>query len=324
MTIEKIVDRIEAAFKESLSTYQLPENLYDPVHYVVDAGGKRIRPVLSVLAYQTCGGSDWNILPAAVAVELLHTFTLVHDDIMDRSPTRRGRPTVHMRWDESAAILSGDVMIGIALRLLTTTAQSVPQPIGMYEAFATGLVDVCEGQAQDLAFQQRRDVTTEEYFDMITKKTAKLLEMAVTIGARAAGASDVMVHDIRTFARGLGIAFQLQDDILDVVGSPDFGKTPGGDIVEGKRTWLILTADKRANERHHRALLDAFWSGNGLDRSQIGDVIEMFNDLNIISDARSLVERYTQDAFEHLERLPDSSSRRLLSDLGHTLMGRAT
>ncbi|RPI65686.1 MAG: polyprenyl synthetase family protein, partial [Ignavibacteriae bacterium] len=164
-------ERIEVALQQCLDEFTHPGSLYDPVHYLFVGGGKRVRPILTLLSCEAVGGNADHAMSAALAVELLHNFTLVHDDIMDRSPMRRGRPTVHTAFDENTAILSGDVMMGMAMRMLERSARHAPDPIDVITAFSTGLIDVCEGQALDMAFMTRSDVTADEYFHMIEQKT---------------------------------------------------------------------------------------------------------------------------------------------------------
>ena len=318
---------VEQALRSALDEFREPTWLYDPVHYLFDGGGKRVRPVLTLLACEAVGGDRHAALPAAIAVELLHNFTLVHDDIMDSSEKRRGRDTVHVKWDTNVAILSGDVMMGMALRLLMRSAQHAPRPLDVIDAFSTGLIEVCDGQALDLAFMDRRDVTPEEYFAMIERKTARLLEMSVAIGANVGGATNGRVESLRAFARGIGIAFQLQDDVLDIIGSEQFGKMPGGDVLEGKRTWLMLECTRRVQERadapeHHLHLLDAFYASGALTKTDVPAVLDMLHHHNVIADASILVERYTNDAFAHLHTLPPTPARDLLEGLGRQLMER--
>jgi len=319
---------VEKALRGALDEFIEPAWLYQPVHYLFEGGGKRIRPILTLLACEAVGGERAGALPAAVAVELLHNFTLVHDDIMDRSTKRRGRDTVHVKWNESAAILSGDVMMGMAMRLLMRSAHHAPRPLDVIDAFSTGLIEVCDGQALDLAFMDRADVTPEEYFTMIEKKTARLLEMSVAIGANVGGATNGRVAALRAFAREIGIAFQLQDDILDVTGSEAFGKQPGGDIVEGKRTWLMLECARRVREDlgardDHRSLVTAFFASNGLGRDHVPDVLAMMESYGVVADATALVERYTTDAFDHLRSIPATDARHLLERLALQLMQRS-
>lgn len=316
---------IEEHLVQVLDQYISPSTLYQPVRYLFDAGGKRIRPLLVVLAADACRAPYWHhAVPAAVAVELLHTFTLVHDDIMDRSPLRRGRQTVHVRWGDSVAILAGDVMMGIAMRELEQSARHAHRPLDVVSAFSTGLIDVCDGQALDLEFQTRADVTEADYMDMITKKTAKLLEMSVAIGGSIANAPHEHIQALRLFARNLGIAFQLQDDLLDVTADASFGKTPGGDLVEGKRTWLVLTAQQRVSQPHHTALINQFFADGGIRTDQIPEMRSMLDSVGVLRDAQQLVHNLTKQAFTFLHHLPETPARSLLEHLGLQLMGRTT
>ncbi|MCX6140158.1 MAG: polyprenyl synthetase family protein [Candidatus Kapabacteria bacterium] len=319
---------VEEALHGALKEFTEPAWLYEPVRYLFEGGGKRIRPILTLLACESVGGDRASALPAAVAVELLHNFTLVHDDIMDSSDKRRGRDTVHVRWNQSAAILAGDVMMGMAMRLLMRSAHHAPKPLDVIDAFSTGLIEVCDGQALDLAFMDRDDVTPEEYFTMIEKKTARLLEMSVAIGANVGGATNGRVEALRSFAREIGIAFQMQDDILDITGSEAFGKSPGGDIVEGKRTWLMLECARRVREDKeadpdHSQLIALFFANNGIARERVADVLSMMGTYRVVTDATALVEKFTLDAFEHLHIVPKSPARDLLEVLARMLMARS-
>ncbi len=315
---------IDAHLSDVLERYASPISLYEPVRYLFDAGGKRIRPLLVLLAAEACGAPWQPAIPAAVAVELLHVFTLVHDDIMDRSALRRGRETVHVRWGDSVAILAGDVMMGIAMRELEQSARHSKHPMDVVAAFSTGLIDVCDGQALDLEFQTRHDVTEEQYEDMITKKTAKLLEMSVAIGATVANAPELHVRALRLFARNLGIAFQLQDDLLDVTGDASFGKTPGGDLVEGKRTWLVLAARQRATMPDHVELMNRFFADGGIPADQVESMRNALEAMGVLADARTKVQSTTNAAFGYLEQLPPSAARDRLADLAQQLMHRTT
>jgi geranylgeranyl diphosphate synthase, type II len=341
-TLNQYLDEIEHALQDYLAGYVEPRSLYDPIHYLFEGGGKRVRPLMTLLACEACGGDRAHAMPAALAIELMHNFTLLHDDIMDRSPMRRGRQTVHMRWNDNAAILSGDVMMGLAMRLVERSARMSTHPLDVMSAFSTGLIDVCDGQALDLELQTSTTATIEAYFDMITKKTARLLETSVALGAHVAGADTTIVDALRTFARNIGVAFQMQDDILDLIGSDDFGKQPGGDIVEGKRTWLFLSSEQRvasseqrvgarhaapssvASSERYRAIIHAFNREHGLPAERVPEVRAMMEDLGVLDDARILVQRMTEDAVAHLHVLPETPARMRLEELGKQLMARTT
>ena len=336
-TLNTYISEIERALQDVLSGYRAPHSLYDPVHYLFEGGGKRIRPLLTLLACEACGGKREHAMPAALSSELMHNFTLVHDDIMDSSAMRRGRPTVHTKWDVNTAILSGDVMMGVAMRLLEQSARHAPSPVDVFAAFSTGLIEVCDGQALDLELQTSTQASIDAYFEMITKKTARLLETSVVLGAHIAGASQPHVDALRTFARDIGVAFQMQDDLLDLLGTDGFGKTPGGDIIEGKRTWLVLTANERVNRgldgqatvsatdlAAYRTMLDAFDATPGLPAERVPEVRSMMDALGVLDDARAVVRDLTENAFAHLHALPESDSRSMLQGLAQQLMARTT
>jgi len=344
-------DRFEKALYVFLDEYTSPRELYDPIHYLLKGGGKRIRPLLTLFSAAAVANEETLLLSprvqregvggefaerepamdAAIAVELIHNFTLVHDDIMDRSELRRGRETVHVKWNESAAILSGDAMIGLATRALVRSARHAKQPLTVVDAFATGMVDVCDGQALDLALMRERNASVDAYFDMISKKTAKLLEMSVVIGARIGGADDATTENLREFACGIGMAFQIQDDLLDLTGTADFGKQAGGDIVEGKRTWLMIRAEALVNAAEnseayagYAELIDTFYKRDGLDRERIPEVIAMMQNLGVLDEANTLIEKTTRDAYAHLHALPHTPARDMLEELAHNLVARRT
>lgn len=325
MTIQQKLEQIEAALAQALVQYRDPAELYDPVHYVLSAGGKRIRPLLVLLATEAVGGETTDAMNAALAIEMLHNFTLVHDDIMDRSSLRRGRATAHIQFDENSAILSGDVIVGIASKLLSASAQHSHNPSAVFEVFSQGFIDVCEGQALDVAFTKRTDVHPDEYFGMIERKTARLLETSVHIGALVGNGDLQHTNALRTFARDIGLAFQMQDDILDVEGSHGFGKTPGGDLIEGKRTWLMLRAHEKATDTpEFHELVQTFFLHNGIAPSQVDRMRAHLVQSGVLAEGTAMVEKLTEEAFVHLHKLPDSTARQQLEELATTLMERTT
>ena len=251
-------DALEASMKDFLSAYPAgaADELYDPIHYLLSLGGKRIRPVLALAACEAEGGALDAAMPAAMAVELFHNFTLMHDDIMDEAPLRRGRPTVHTKWSENAAILSGDVMYTLALTALEGTPSDALADV--LRVFNVTSKEVCEGQQSDMAFETRDNVTVDEYVNMIRLKTSVLLAASAAMGARAAGASLERVEAWYRYGVNVGLAFQIQDDFLDTFGeSGTTGKQVGGDILSDKKTLLWLTTE--ANEEGRKAL--APWVG---------------------------------------------------------------
>ncbi len=228
-----------------------PAALYEPARYVLAGGGKRLRPVLLLLAARACGASTADALPAALAVEVFHNFTLVHDDIMDGADTRRARPTVHRRWNEPVAILSGDLMLGEAYRLLAQTPRGDLR--GLLACFSTMVEKLCEGQTLDMDFETRADVSVEAYQDMIARKTGALVEACLELGGRIGGADGETLEALRSIGYHIGQAFQMQDDLLDLVADDAaWGKPIGGDLVEGKKTFLLLRAIERATGRRRR------------------------------------------------------------------------
>lgn len=320
-------DDIESALTSALSEFIEPGCLYEPVHYLFEAGGKRVRPVLTMLACEAVGGNPDHAVHAALAVELLHNFTLVHDDIMDSSAKRRGRDTVHVKWNTSTAILAGDVMMGMAMRLLLRSAAHAERPLDVVDAFSTGLIDVCDGQALDMEFMLRSDVQADEYFMMIERKTARLLEMSVAIGASIGNATREQRSALQTFAREIGIAFQMQDDYLDAFGSETFGKVRGGDIMEGKRTWMMIETCARVesdpNSRaEHRRIVEAFRAGEPLSADSVSMVISMMEHYGVDTDATAIVEQRTMIAFSQLHTLAPSAARDGLETLARALMAR--
>ena len=218
-----------------------PYGLYEPIEYTLAAGGKRVRPQLALIASQMFGGDDEKVLPAALALEVFHNFTLLHDDVMDKADVRRGRPTVHVKWNENTAILSGDQMLIEAYKLLSgVPADKLPKVLQLFNKMAT---EICEGQQYDVDFESQEHVTIEEYLKMIRLKTSVLLANALQTGAYIAGADEQAQGDLYEFGINIGLAFQIQDDILDVWGDPKtFGKAVGGDICCNKKTFVLLSA----------------------------------------------------------------------------------
>ncbi|MBP7245354.1 MAG: polyprenyl synthetase family protein, partial [Bacteroidia bacterium] len=239
-SVEQLQKEVEFQLSQ-LDFPQQPESLYDPLRYMLSLGGKRIRPVLVLLANDLFSGKRENAMPAALAVEVFHNFTLLHDDIMDRAPLRRGKPTVHQKWNSNIAILSGDAMFVKSCQLITQTPISAMPAV--MNLFLKTALEVCEGQQYDMDFESRNDIEIEEYLEMIKLKTAVLVGACLGIGAQIAGAKEEEVKHIYDFGVNLGIAFQLQDDILDVYGNEQkFGKQVGGDIIANKKTFLLLSA----------------------------------------------------------------------------------
>ncbi len=259
--------------------------LYAPINYALEEGGKRMRPVLMLLTYNIFANDVEMAVEAAMAVEIFHNFTLLHDDIMDNAAMRRGRESVYAKWGSNIAILSGDVMLIEAYKhLQNTPSDKLPQ---VFERFNTMAAEVCEGQQYDMDFEQQEKVSVTEYTKMIELKTAALLSGSVTIGARLAGASEEDINRLDRFATEVGIAFQLQDDLLDSFGDERLGKKIGGDILEGKKTYLMIMAMSHANEEQREVLRTTHLRSDLSDDEKIATIKALYESLNI----RSLTEQ---------------------------------
>ncbi len=294
-----------------------PKSLYDPVRMALTTGGKRIRPLLAALCAGDAASED-NWLPAACAVELLHTFTLVHDDIMDNAATRRGKPTIHIAFGLNEAILSGDVIVALATEALSLA----PRSVEMLGEFSSGFKAVCEGQALDEEYEERDEVSLAEYFTMIELKTARLFEVAAVLGVVAGGGAHR--EACRVFAREIGLAFQLQDDRLDLIGNESFGKTIGGDILESKRSALFALAMQQYAEvdGKERALLDRL-RGRCTEPTDVQLAREVFAKLGVMEETKRLAAEHTALAEQALLALPDARQREDLLDYARHLLGRS-
>ena len=230
-----------------------PKSLYEPVRYVLKIGGKRIRPVLMLLAYNLYKDAPENILSSAIALEIYHNYTLLHDDLMDNAPMRRGKPTVHKRWDANTAILSGDSMLVLAFEKMAQCCPDKLKPV--IDLFTETALEIGEGQQYDMEFETRSNVTEDEYIEMIRLKTSVLLACALKIGAILADAPDEDAENLYRFGEQIGLAFQLQDDYLDVYGDPKvFGKATGGDILSNKKTYMLINALAKADGNQRKEL----------------------------------------------------------------------
>ncbi len=301
-------------------------DLADACLYVLAGGGKRLRAVLVLLSCEAVGGRVRDAMPAGAAIEIMHNFTLVHDDIMDHAPSRRGRPTVHVRWGVNNALLVGDVLLGIAYRqLLETRTDNLPRLVSL---FTTGLIEVCEGQALDLAFGQRATVTVPQYFRMIEKKTGRLISMATEIGALIGGSSPRHTLALRKFGLSLGRAFQLQDDLLDITADEaDFGKVIGGDLMEGKKTYLLLAAARRARGRDRRLVRSVLRNGGrsiGGRGSIVPAMSAIYHRYGVIRATQRLIRLNSDRAAAALTALPASRARTTLEWLARTLVYRSS
>ena len=288
---------------------------------MLESGGKRARPILTAYCADPANVDESVWLPPAAAVELLHTFTLVHDDIMDNAATRRGRPTIHVAFGLNTAILAGDTIVALALESLSKSDS--PQIAEMTAEFGLAFRGVCEGQALDKDFENRDEVSLEEYLEMIELKTSRIFELAAVLGALAGGA--INLENYRLFARHIGLAFQLQDDLLDLTGGPEFGKTIGGDILEGKRSVLFVLAMESYGETvgKDRAMLDRLRERRA-NAEDIPPIRSLFARIGVLEKAASMAKDCTDRAMEHLLQIDNAESRENLIAFSQLLLGRAT
>ena len=296
-----------------------PKNLYEPINYILQLGGKRLRPVLTLLTADLFNGNYQDTLEAALAIEVFHNFTLIHDDIMDDAPLRRGKETVHEKWDVNTGILSGDAMLINSYQFFEAyNGEAFKQLVILFSKTA---VEVCEGQQYDVDFETRNDVSIEEYIKMITYKTSVLVAAAMKMGAIIAGASTEDQDNIYEFGKYLGIAFQLQDDYLDAFGNPEtFGKQVGGDIIENKKTYLYLKALENGNQTE----LTSLFNSSDVDADQkVEKVKQIFVNTGADEETKKAIASYTKKAFDILEKLNVSEDKKqILKDFGMSLMNR--
>lgn len=309
-------------YLEKNSIAKEPYNLYEPIDYILKLGGKRLRPVLTLLATELFDVSYEKSLDAALAIEIFHNFSLVHDDIMDDAPLRRGQQTVHEKWDINTGILSGDAMLIQAYQLFENYEGDTFRELA--KLFSKTAIEVCEGQQYDVDFETRDDVTIPEYLKMIEYKTAVLVGAALKMGGIVAGASVACQEGLYNYGRDLGIAFQLQDDYLDAFGDPaTFGKQVGGDIIENKKTFLYLKAIEKSPVDEAQQLEHLFSIAPQDPSEKIATVKEQFMDSGAAQATQQEMEKYTQLAFQSLENIQISEDKKqLLRDFGLSLMKR--
>lgn len=299
-----------------------PEGLYEPIEYVLSLGGKRLRPTLLLLAHSLYSDNPDQALPAAVAIETYHNHTLLHDDLMDRADMRRGHPTVHKKWNDNTAVLSGDTMLILAVRhLLRCGSQRQSELMAL---FARTAEEICQGQQYDVNFETRTDVTEAEYIEMIRLKTSVLLACATRMGAVIGGAPAEEADTLYRFGEKLGLAFQLQDDYLDVYGNPAvFGKKIGGDILCGKKTYLLINALARADADTRAALLTLIDDKTRPAAEKIEAVTGIYDKLDIGPLTRQAIDHYYDEAHAELRRLPLPPARwQPLWDYAESLLHR--
>ena len=304
-----------------------PENLYQASTHLIRAGGKRLRPTLLILSSRLVGGNEEIAIPAAAAIEILHNFTLVHDDVMDMDEFRRGVPTVHKIWGIPVAIIAGDLLFSKAfeaLLKLTDRNVSYDRIVKSAKILAKTASTIAEGQAMDMSFEERTDVTEEEYFKMIYRKTAALFEAATKIGAIIANAPENIVDALAEYGRKIGLAFQIQDDILGIVGEErKVGKPIGSDIREGKKTLIVIYALKRASQSEREELLDAL-GDRSISKEGISEIVELLEKLGAIDYAKEYAIKFSNEALNILDTIPteDAEAKEMLKELAEYVIKR--
>ncbi len=291
---------LQELIQQGISSLQFPASLpglYEPISYTLEAGGKRLRPVLVLAACQACNVAPDEALSQALGIEMFHNFTLLHDDVMDRADVRRGRPTVHVRWNTPTAILSGDTMLTLATQLMAKCpAEKLPEILGLFNRTA---IEIYEGQQMDMDFETRTDVTELEYLEMIRLKTGVLLGAAAAIGANMGNASEATTHAFYDWGVNLGVAFQLRDDYLDTFGDAStFGKATGGDILNDKKTWLLIAALNEAPD----ATADIIAMPRG--QAKIDAMTQLYVELGLPTRIQAAIDEHTTRALDSLLALP--------------------
>jgi len=308
-SIEQLQNLVNKAIADTKYTEQ-PAELYEPISYLMQLGGKRMRPVLVLISTELFNGNVLNALDAAIGIELFHNFTLMHDDIMDKAPLRRGKPTVHAKWNESAAILSGDVMFVEAYKLMIKVDDDILREVlAIFSDTASG---VCQGQQADMNFEKIDDVSLPEYLEMIRQKTAVLLAGSMQIGALIGGAAPEQAKLLYEFGENLGLAFQLQDDILDVYGNPEkFGKQVGGDILSNKKTFMLIKAKELATGNTSTEL-DKWLKSSDDPLAKVEAITSIYNLLEVRKLAEIEIEEYVNKALKALDLISVERSKKVL------------
>ena len=320
-TAFQLLDKINSHISDIRFT-RTPVGLYDPVKYVLSMGGKRIRPVLMLMAYNLYKEDVTSVYDPATAIEVYHNYTLLHDDLMDRADMRRGKTTVHKVWNDNTAILSGDAMMVLAYQYMASCSSEYLKEV--MDLFSLTALEICEGQQMDMGFESRDDVKEEEYLEMIRLKTAVLLAASLKIGAILGGASREDAENLYDFGMQIGVAFQLQDDLLDVYGDPEvFGKKIGGDILCNKKTYMLIKALNRADEKQREELNRWLNAETFQPAEKIEAVTEIYNQLNIRNVCENKMREYYTLAMESLAAVAVAEDRKKeLKNLVKLLMYR--
>lgn len=320
-TASQLLDKINDHISE-IQFERTPKGLYAPVEYVLSLGGKRIRPVLMLMAYNLYREDVSAIYQSATGIEIYHNYTLLHDDLMDRADVRRGKPTVHKVWNDNTAILSGDTMLVLAYQYIVSCAPERMKEV--IDLFSLTALEICEGQQLDMEFESRKDVTETEYIEMIRLKTAVLLAASLKIGAILAGASEEDARNLYEFGMQIGVSFQLQDDLLDVYGNPEvFGKNIGGDILCNKKTYLLIKAQERADEQQRKELNRWLNAETYQPEVKITAVTTLYNQLNVRGICENKMREYYTLAMKSLDAVAVAEEKKKeLKNLVKLLMYR--
>jgi len=313
------IKKIEKTFS-TIYMSEKPSMLYEPINYILRGGGKRIRPFLVLVSAKAVGSDFKKVYNAALAVEILHNFTLVHDDIMDNSATRRGRPTLHIRNNVDTAILAGDIMAALAYESILKDCCADAKKV--LSIFTNAIIEICEGQGYDKEFETQKVVSIKKYKTMIYKKTAALLEMCCLIGASLGKGTTKEIKALGNYGKYLGMAFQIQDDLLDITADEkELGKPVGGDLAEGKKTYLFLKALEKASGKEKNMLLKVI-KNKGIERKEIKDYKALYEKLGVLEDAKKEIKYYTSKAVASLGVLKSKNEIELLKWLALTLLQR--
>ncbi len=312
---KKINDALDRCFDR-----ESPVTLYAPARYILEGKGKRIRPFLTLLASEAVCGSSEEALNVALAVEILHNFTLIHDDIMDQAELRHGRLTVHRKWNINAAILAGDMMIAYAYDLALQAKSN--RHAELVHILNHANITICEGQALDMELEEKQDVTIADYLDMIAKKTGRLISAALEAGGVAGDATKEQLQSLVLFGEKIGRAFQIQDDYLDIMAEDGkSGKMAGGDIINGKKTWLLLRSLELTAGADHD-LLRSIVINKGIGAERVPEVKDLFEKCGVLEETAALINKNTEEALFALESLPHAEGKEYLKGFAHILMQR--
>ncbi|MBK6398390.1 MAG: polyprenyl synthetase family protein [Bacteroidetes bacterium] len=321
------LSHFQQLIEKGLSSLELdkkPAELYDPIQYMLNLGGKRMRPALLLMSNEMFGGNPEEVISPALGIEVFHNFTLLHDDIMDKAPLRRTKATVHEKWNANVAILSGDTMFVQSCQLMMKVNDKYLRKV--MDLFMKTAIEVCEGQQYDMNYESIEKVSLDEYLEMIALKTAVLLGGSLAIGAICANAKDDDIENIYHFGKKLGIAFQLQDDILDAYGDAEkFGKQVGGDIISNKKTFLLISACEQAKGKQLEQLTFSLNQKDFIAEEKVKTVIDVYDELKIKEQAEQKMDQYFQEAMKHLKTIQVADERKeLLVSFAEKLMVRTS